>query len=327
MTGPDESPGSDPEERLPGEPEENPVSEPDGAPPSQPDEAKPSQTDGGVATEQAVELPSRPGGQSTLQQVATVTRQEYALSVRNRWAVALTVLFATLSLLVVALAGQNGIVRPDAIVVSLVELAALLLPLVALLFGYDAIVGSDEAGWLGMLFALPVPRRRVVLGTYLGRLAVFVGAVVIGFGVGGVWLALGGLLTPAYLGLIGASLLAGASFLALALLVSTLAAEKTHALGGTLLLWVWVALIHDLVSVGVIAADLVPPESLAVFVLANPATIFRVLALQSVPTATGGMADVLVGTGLTTPVLVAALLAWSIGPVWLAGRLVSRRSV
>lgn len=319
MTDPGESPSSESEEHLPEDSDANPV--------TGPDETPPSQTDGGVATQHAVELPSRPGGQSTLQQLATVTRQEYALSLRNRWALALTALFAALSLLVVALAGQNGILRPDAIVVSLVELVALLLPLVALVFGYDAIVGSDEAGWLGMLFALPVPRQRVVLGTYLGRLAVLVGAVVIGFGVGGVWLALGGLLTPAYLALIGASALAGASFLALALLVSTLAAEKTHALGGTLLLWVWVALIHDLVSVGVIAADLVPPESLALFVLANPATIFRVLALQSVPTVTGGMADVLVGTGLTTPVLVAALLVWSIVPVWLAGRLVSRRSV
>ncbi|MEF8801141.1 MAG: ABC transporter permease subunit [Halolamina sp.] len=307
--------------------DEPPASEPNESPAADQDEMPPSQTDGGVATEQAVELPSGPGGHSPLQQVATVTRQEYALSVRNRWALALTVLFASLSLLVVALAGQNGIVRPDAIVVSLVELATLLLPLVALLFGYDAIVGSEEAGWLGMLFALPVPRRRVVLGTYLGRLAVFVGAVVIGFGGGGVWLALVGLLTPAYLGLIGASALAGASFLALALVVSTLAAEKTHALGGTLLLWVWVALVHDLVSVGVIAAGLVPSEWLAAFVLANPATVFRVLALQSVPTVTGGMAEILVGTGLTTPVLVAALLAWSIGPVWLAGRLVSRRSV
>jgi Cu-processing system permease protein len=307
--------------------DESPASEPDGNLDSEPDETHASATDGGVATAQSVELPSRPGARSTLQQVATVTRQEYALSVRNRWALALSLLFASLSLLVVGLAGQNGVVRPDAIVVSLVELAALLLPLVALLFGYDAIVGSDEAGWLGMLFALPVPRRRVVLGTYLGRLAVFIGAIVVGFGVGGVRLGLDGLLTPAYLGLVGASVLAGASFLALALLVSTLAAEKTHALGATLLLWVWVALVHDLVSVGVIAADLVPPESLAVFVLANPATVFRVLALQSVPTVTGGMADVLVGTGLTTPVLVAALLAWSVGPVWLAGRLVRRRSV
>lgn len=286
-----------------------------------------SEPDGGVATGQAVDYSTSARGTAVGQQVFTVARQEYALSLRNRWALALTVLFAALSLLVVALAGQNGVVRADAVVVSLVELAALLLPLVALVFGYDAIVGSDEAGWLGMLFALPVPRARVVFGTYLGRLAVFVGAVVVGFGAGGIWLALDGLLTPAYLGLVGASALAGASFLGLALLVSTLAAEKTHALGGTLLLWVWVALIHDLVSVGLIAADLVPADWLAVFVLANPATVFRVLALQSVPTVTGGMADVLVGSGLTTPVLVGTLVLWSIVPVTLASRLVARRSV
>lgn len=291
-------------------------------------EAKPpSETDGGVAAETAVEVPSHSGGGSVIRQVLTVARQEYALSLRNRWALALTALFASLSVLVVALAGQNGIVRADAVVVSLVELTALLLPLVALLFGYDAIVGSDEAGWLGVLFALPVPRRRVVSGTYLGRLAVFVGAVVLGFGVGGLWMALDGLLTPAYLGLVATAALAGASFLGLALLVSTVAAEKTHALGVTLLLWVWMALVHDLVSIGLIAADVVTPGWLSVFVLANPATVFRVLALQSVPTATGGMADVLTGTGLSTPVLVTALVLWTVVPVWLAGRLVERRSV
>lgn len=286
-----------------------------------------TETDGGVADETSVRLPTRRGDGSALQQVGTVTRLEYALSIRNRWAFALTGLFASLAVLVVALGGQGGVVRSDAVVVSLVELSALLLPLVALVYGYDAIVGNDESGWLGMLFALPVPRSRVVVGTYVGRLAVFSGAVVAGFGVGGLLLASAGRLTPAYLALVGAAVLGGGAFLALSLLVSTLAAEKTHALGGTLLVWVWLALVHDLVSVGLIAADVVGADWLAVFVLANPVTVFRVLALQSVPTVTGGMADVLVGSGLTTPVLVGALVAWIVGPVWLSSRLVARRSV
>jgi Cu-processing system permease protein len=281
----------------------------------------------GVGEEPAFALPTGVSEGSALDQVATVARLEFALAVRNRWAFALAALFASLSVLVVALGGQGGVVRADAVVVSLVELSALLLPLVALLFGYDAVVGSDESGWLGVLFALPVPRSRIVLGTYLGRLAVFTGAVVAGFGVGGLWLAAQGRFTPAYLGLVGAAVLGGAAFLALSTLLSTLAAEKTHALGGALLLWVWVALVHDLVSVGLIAADIVGPDWLAVFVLANPATAFRVLALQSVPTVTGGMADVLVGSGVTMPVLVAALVAWSVAGTWLASRLVRRRSV
>ncbi len=286
-----------------------------------------SQADGGVAEETGLGVPGLAADGSALAQIATIARLEFSLAVRNRWAFALTALFASLSVLVVALGGQGGVVRADAVVVSLVELSALLLPLVALLFGYDAVVGSDESGWLGVLFALPVPRGRVVLGSYLGRLAVFSGGVVAGFGVGGLWLASQGRLTPAYLGLVGAAVLGGAAFLALSVLLSTLAAEKTHALGGALLVWVWVALVHDLVSVGLIAADVVGPDWLAVFVLANPATAFRVLALQSVPTVTGGMADVLVGSGVTTPVLVAALAVWSVGGAWLASRLVARRSV
>lgn len=290
----------------------------------------PSEPDGGVVTaasEAAVFDADTGDGPAAIRQVVTVARQEYALSLRNRWALALTVLFASLSVAVVALGGRGGVVRPDAVVVSLVELATLLLPLVALLFGFDVVVGADETGWLDIQFALPVPRARVLTGRYLGRLAVFAGAVVIGFGLGGLWLAARGGLTPAYVGLVAASVLAGASFLGLALLASTLAAEKTHALGGVLLLWVWVALVHDLAALGLIAADVVGPDWLAGFVLANPATVFRVLALQSVPTVTGGMADVLVGTGLTTPVLVAALVAWAVLPVWLAGRLVRGRSI
>lgn len=291
------------------------------------DDEKRSKTDGGVADETVPHLPNGGREGSVRRQVGTLARLEYALSIRNRWAFALTALFASLSVLVVALGGQGGVVRSDAVVVSLVELSALLLPLVALVYGYDAVVGTDESGWLGVLFALPVPRSRVVVGTYLGRLAVLGGAVVAGFGVGGLWLASAGRLTSAYLGLVGAAVLGGAAFLAIAVLLSTLAAEKTHALGGTLLVWVWLALVHDLVSVGLIATDLVGPDWLAVFVLANPATIFRVLALQSVPTVAGGMADVLVGSGLTTPVLVGALVVWTVGAVWLSSRLVSRRSV
>ncbi|MFW5911200.1 MAG: ABC transporter permease [Halolamina sp.] len=192
---------------------------------------------GGLAEEQSVGVGDRLVDASALDQVLTVARLEFALAIRNRWAFALTALFASPSVLVVALGGQGGVVRPDAVVVSLVELTALLLPLVALLFGYDAVVGSDESGWLGVLFALPVPRSRVV-GSYLGRLAVITGGVVAGFGVGGLWLASAGGLTPAYLGLVGAAVLGAAAFLALSVLLSTLAAEKTHALGGALLVWV-----------------------------------------------------------------------------------------
>lgn len=286
-----------------------------------------TEADGGVVAASAFDVSDRHRERSAWTQIATVARQEYVLSVRNRWALALVVLFASLSVLVVALAGQGGVVRTDAVVVSLVELTALLCPLVALVFGYDAVVGADESGWLDVAFALPVPRRRVVLGTYLGRLSVFVGALVVGFGLGGLSLAADGLLSVAYLGLVGAAALAGASFLALAVLASTLAAEKTHALGGSLLLWVWVAFVHDLVSLGLVAADVVAADWLAAFVLSNPVTVFRVLALQTVPTVTGGMARVLVGTGLTTPVLVAALVAWAAVPTWLAGRLVARRSL
>lgn len=127
-------------------------------------------------------------------------------------------------------------------------------------------------------------------------------------------------------GFLAGAVAVGAAFLAIAVLVSTLAREKTHALGGVLLVWVWFVLVHDLLALGVVAAFELPEAVLSVFVLTNPTSIFRVLVLGQLGTTAGsGFAAVLSTTGLSTPGLVAALLAWCVLPVAAAGLLVSRR--
>jgi Cu-processing system permease protein len=265
-----------------------------------------------------------------LRRVAVVAREEYRLSMRNRWAVALTGLFGTLALLLTVFSGSSlGPARLDAVLLSLAQLATYLLPLAALVYGYDTVVGAAEAGWLDVVFALPVPRSRIVVGKYVGRAVTLAAATLVGFGAAGaVFVAAGGL---AYVGSFAGFLLGavgvGAAFLAVSLLVSTVAREKTHALGGTLLVWVWFVFVHDLVALGLVAAFDLHDAVLSAFVLANPADVFRVLVLATLETTGGGLAAVFAGTGLSTPVLVAALLAWCVVPVALAGRLVERRSL
>jgi hypothetical protein len=63
-----------------------------------------SETDS-VTLDQSVDLSARSGCGSPSSQVRTAAQQEYALSLRNRWALALTALFAALSVLVVGLTG------------------------------------------------------------------------------------------------------------------------------------------------------------------------------------------------------------------------------
>ena len=293
--------------------------------------AEARQPDGGVGyAEEALDWHVEPAAAGRLRPLATVAAQEYRLAVRNRWAFALTALFGLFALLVTGFGATSvGPGRVDAVVVSLAALATYLVPLAALVFGYDAVVGADEAGWLDVVFALPVPRGVVVVGTYLGRAATLAAATVLGFGAAGVLLAaLAGLLDWAlFLRLLFGAVGLGLAFLAVGTLVSSLAPAKTHALGGVLVAWVWFAFVHDLLALALIAAVELPDAALTAAVLLNPAAVFRVTVLSGVNAAGGGLAAVVATTGLSLPVLVAATLAWIALPTLAAASAVRRRSL
>ncbi|WP_137285286.1 ABC transporter permease [Halorussus salinisoli] len=301
-----------------------------------------SRPDGGVATRPGTvaEADSEPRTDAEtvgerprlwpVRQVAAVATQEYRLSIRNRWAFALTGLFGLLAVVLVTFGGSGvGPTSPDAFVASLVVLGTYLLPLAALAFGYDAVVGPAENGWLDVVFALPVARSRVVVGTFLGRAATLAAATLVGFGAGGVALGFraGAVDWADYATFVLAAVVCGAAFLALGLLVSTLVAEKTQALGLALLVWVWFVFGHDLVALGAVAALDLPQAALSAFVLANPADVFRVLVLSQLGASGGGLAAALGGSALSWPVLAGALLAWVVVPVAAATRLVRRVNV
>ena len=87
--------------------------------------------------------------------VWTIARKELADGLRNRWLLAISLLFALLSVGIAwfgaAAAGQVGFTSVPATVASLTSLATFLMPLIALLLAYDAIVGEEEGGTLLLL--------------------------------------------------------------------------------------------------------------------------------------------------------------------------------
>lgn len=289
------------------------------------------QPDGGVGyADEAVAWQADPAVGGRLRPLLTVAAQEYRLSVRNRWAFALAALFGLLGLLVTAVGATSvGPGRADAVVVSLAALATYLVPLAALVFGYDAVVGADEAGWLDVVFALPVSRAVVVAGTYLGRAVTLAAATVLGFGAAGVLLVtLAGVAAwPPFARLLFGAVGLGLAFLAVAVLVSAIAPGKPHALGGVLVAWVWFAFLHDLLALALVATVELPDAALAAAVLLNPSAVFRVLVLSGVTTTGGGLAAVVATTGLSVPVLLVGTLAWIVLPTLGAARMVRRRSL
>jgi Cu-processing system permease protein len=259
-----------------------------------------------------------------------VAVREYRLAVRRRWALGVAVLFALFSVALVFLGGSEvGPTRVSAVLASFAQLGVYVVPLAALAVGFDTIVGADESGSLEMLLALPLSNAAVVTGKYLGRAAALGGGMLVGFAVGGALLVrfAGFGVLGSYASVVLTAVGAALAFLGVSVLASTLASEKTHALGAVLGAWVWFVLVHDLVALGLVAALDLPEWVVAAAVLANPADLFRVFVLRGVSSTAGGIAGVLTGTGLTTPVLLAALAAWVVLPV--AGAVVAfrRRSV
>jgi len=108
--------------------------------------------------------------------------------------------------------------------------------------------------------------------------------MLLGFVPGGVLLAL---TLGAGIGA-NAAVALGWAVLSLATLVSTVAGEKTRALGRSLAVRLWVVPLHDPVAFAAVAALDLGSRAVAVAVLLNPVDCFRVLALARVDVVAGG---------------------------------------
>ena len=119
-----------------------------------------------------------------MRQTLIIAVKEWRDGMRNRWVLATTGLLAALALTLAFLgAAPTGAVKVGALAVTIVSLSSLtifLIPLIALLLSYDAIVGEIDRGTMALLLAYPVARWQVVLGKFLGHLGILVFATVVG---------------------------------------------------------------------------------------------------------------------------------------------------
>lgn len=128
--------------------------------------------------------------------IVTVAFKELRDGLRNRWVVASTLLLAALALGLTLLGsaptGTLGVSSLAVIVVSLASLSIFLIPLIALLLSYDALVGELERGTLLLLLSYPIARWQILIGKFLGHGAILAIATVLGYGAVGLVFALTG---------------------------------------------------------------------------------------------------------------------------------------
>jgi Cu-processing system permease protein len=261
-------------------------------------------------------------------QVRVIAGKEFRDRIRNRWVLAVALIFSLFSLAIAyfgsAQQGEIGFRGIDVTVASLVSLVIYLVPLIALILGYDAIVGEKERGSLELLLSMPITRFEILLGKFVGLSAALSISTVLGFGAG--MLPIAAQLTSHdvyhYLGFAGSAVLMGMAFLSLSLLVSVLTADRIRASGVAIGLWFFFVLIFDLLLMGVLVLSQgnLGSAAFGALLMLNPADVFRLLNIfSSVQVQTMyGMATV-VPENLTNPaVLLAIMLGWIVTPFVLA---------
>lgn len=275
-----------------------------------------------------------------MRNILIIAAKEVREGMRNRWVLATTLVLAALALTLTFLGsaptGNVGASRLDVVIVSLSSLTIFLVPLIALLISHDAIVGEVERGTMLLLLGYPIGRGQIVLGKFLGHIAILCFATICGYGAAAIALALMGGATDAqsclaFASMTGSSVLLGAVFVAIGYFVSASAGERSTAGGIAIGLWLFFVLIYDMALLGGLVAAQgrsLPDGLLDLLLLANPTDAYRLLNLGSGGAAAlSGMGGVAKNSILTGEVLLAALCVWTAAPLALATLLFSRRDI
>jgi len=268
-----------------------------------------------------------------------IADKEIRDGLRNRWILATTLLLAALALTLTFLGsvptGTVGASRLAVTIVSLSSLTIFLVPLIALLLAYDAVVGEFDRGTLLLLLSYPVARWQVVIGKFLGHLAILAFATAVGYGAAaGALLVTEGHVTglATFAGMIGSSILLGAVFVAIGYFISAIVRDRGLAGGLAIGVWLLFVLIYDMALLGLLVVDkgrVISAGMLDVLLLLNPADAFRVLNLTGSGGVSqfAGMAGLSEDAGLSPAVLVGALLLWTLLPLGGAALALGRRQL
>lgn len=259
--------------------------------------------------------------------VLTIAATEIRIGLRNRWIILSSLILLAFALILVLLgSAPGGEVKTDAVTVvvaSLSTLSVYLVPLIALLLAFDAIAGEIDRGTLQLVLASPASRGAVLVGKFLGHVAVLGIAVSFGYGIAGLvaYFANGGGDASAFVGvgrLIASSMILGATFIAIGYIASASVRQTGTAAALAIAIWLFAVVLYDLALLGgllasqdgVFARDIFP--WLLVF---NPADAFRLYNMSAVDAAAvggnlgGGIGSALPLSGLATML---SPVAWAV---------------
>ena len=271
--------------------------------------------------------------------VLTIAALECRAAVRLKWIRLLASAFALLSIAaaysagaVNELTGADGFARTT---MTLIPLVLILAPLGSLILGVSG--QTAEPGTDPFLFTQPIGRATILLGRWLGECVALAGAIVVGLGVGGAWIAFGSGTDGVAPFLVFVALAATLAiiFLSIAAAIAASSDKRAAALGLGIFAWFFFVLLYDGIALSA-AGWLSGPRGgrlLFASVFANPVDLVRVSALTLAGTrgvlgATGeAWIRFLGGQTAATVAAVVAVVTWAAAPLSVGVMMLRRRDL
>ncbi|HEC81982.1 MAG TPA: ABC transporter permease [Thermoplasmatales archaeon] len=258
--------------------------------------------------------------------IYTVAKKEIIDNIRNKWIVLISVLFASLTLLV-SYAGSyfsSGWQDLEFTIGAMIFLVQLLISIIGLILGYGSVIVEIDQGSMNYLLSLPTTRKEVLFGKFFGLSFVLSIPVAVGFGVAG--LIIGANVPDVnyveYLIFIGASLLTGLVFLGLGMSISCLFRKRSAAMGGAIFTWFFFSIIWRFIIMWLFNLAVGSPENLIsegvpdwwyALRLFNPLDTYSILVSLNVDAVNWNQSDLSAlsyPSFYTNEVMVAILVVW-----------------
>ena len=247
---------------------------------------------------------------------------------RNRWIAAAIILLATLAI-VLSLMGSapTGSVKVSALDITVINLASLsvyLIPLIALMLSFDALVGEFERGTMLLLLTYPVTRWQVIMGKFVGHVLILFIAIFAGYGSAFFFMAVMGDGSidgwQAYFMMMTSSLLLGSVFIALGYFVSVIVKERATAIGSAIGLWLVFVVLYDLILFGALLLDkqqVIGQKLFSTLMLISPTDSYRILNLSMFDgvSQSAGIPGLASNAGMSSGLLLGVILTWIIIPL------------
>ena len=224
--------------------------------------------------------------------IISIAKKEIMDNIRNKWIILVSVMFALLTLVVSYFGSlaSRGWQDLGLTISGMASLVTFLVPIIALMLAYAAIIGEIERGSMNSLLSLSANRFEIIIGKFLGLAGVLCFTIFIGFGAAGLMIAanVSNVNYADYGIFMGATMLLGLVFLSVALFFSTLFNKRSTAMGGAIFLWFLFNIILPIVFIGLLVTSVdimkiaigesfVTPNWYYILNLFNPTTVYSSL--------------------------------------------------